>query len=202
MRDCRFSSVMSGLAAREYRLQCVIEAGENFVDGDGFVANSQVLRQLPAVVDRALRGIRARHAQRGDVLRAQRADGDRRHQSGVDAAAQRDHHLREAAFAHVVARAQRQRLQHGLVLVSGLLAHIAGKAVEIGEDQVLFKALCLRNHLAVGSDHQARSVKDQAVVAAHLIHHHHRRALPLRNRRQHLAAAARACRATTATRRC
>ena len=89
---------------------------------------------------------------------------------------------------HIIAGAQRQRLQHGFVFAARLLAHIAGQRGQIGEDQVLFEAFPLGDNLSVGTNRQARSIEDQAVVAPHLVDHHDRNVMPLRDGREHLPA--------------
>ena len=108
MRDWMFSSVMSGLRAGEERLERLRVLVEEVADADDFKANAEVGGKLAAVVDGALRGVGAGHADADHVFRAQRVGGDGGDERGVDAAAERDEGFAEAAFAHVVARAENQ----------------------------------------------------------------------------------------------
>ena len=107
---------------------------------DGFKADAEVGGQLAAVVDGARGGIGAGHADADHIFRAERFGGDGRHQGGVDAAAEADDDLAEAAFAHVVARAQHQRAVGGLGVV--VFGNRHRRRIErIDDDQVLCETM-------------------------------------------------------------
>jgi hypothetical protein len=116
MRDWMFSSVVSAWF-RQTAAPAWVYSLEEAADADHLKANAEVGGQAAAVVDGAGRGVGAGHADAEHVLRAQRVFGDGRHQRGVDAAAQADQTLLEAALAHVIARAQHQRAVGGLGVV-------------------------------------------------------------------------------------
>ncbi len=187
MRDWIFSSVVSGLVPANNGFKRANVLLKELADVDHFKANAQVGRQPAAVVDRACRRVGAGHSDGDHILRAQRVFGDGRHQRRVNAAAQGHQGLVKAAFAHIIARAQHQRVVsgRGIVLIRhGHLRSIKG----IDQHQVLLERGCLGNQLAVRIQGQRGAVEEQAVVAAHLVGHQHGYAVPPRNCRQHLAA--------------
>ena len=94
---------------------------EEVADGDQFEANAEIGGKLAAVVDGAVRGVGAGHADAEHIFRAERVCGDGRDEGGVDAAAEGDEDFAEAAFADVVAGAEDERVIGGLGVVVGRL---------------------------------------------------------------------------------
>ena len=92
---------------------------EEVADADEFEADAEVGGELAAVVDGAGGGIGAGHADGEDVLCAEGVDGDGGDEGGVDAAAEGDERLAEAAFADVVAGAEDQGAIGGFGVVVG-----------------------------------------------------------------------------------
>ncbi len=66
--------------------------------------------------------------------------------------------------------------------------NIAGQGFGVKEDQVFFKRLCLGNNLSVRAKRHAGTVKNQAVIAANLIHQHHGNLVIAGDGLQHLPA--------------
>ena len=71
--------------------------------------DAEVLGQHARVALGARGRIGRGHDHRGDLLGAERVDGDGRHERGVDAAAEPEDDVLEAVLAHVVARAEHER---------------------------------------------------------------------------------------------
>ncbi len=71
--------------------------------------NAEIARQFRGIIDASPRRISARHTDAHDVVAPQRIDSDTRRERGIDAAAQAKNRTSEAAFVHIVARAQYQR---------------------------------------------------------------------------------------------
>ena len=161
------------------------KALEEFGNGNQLETDAEVGRQAAAVVDGTLRGIGARHAHAQYILRAQRVGSDRRHQRGIDAAAQRHDGFAEAAFAHIIASAQNQRAVSRLRVVGRRFLNRLGVA-GIDNHQVLFKRSGLGDQFSARIQGQRRPIKDQAVVAAHLVAQQHRNAVAPSDGRQHL----------------
>ena len=89
--------------------------------------DAKILRtELRASVTASLGRIWPRHADAGDIFRAQRIGGDGGHERGIDAAAQPDHHFAKSAFAHVIARADHQRAISRFELIGNLRTDVAG----------------------------------------------------------------------------
>ena len=132
------------------------------------------------------RRVRSGHADPDHVFLAQRVHGDCSGERRVDAAAESQHNLLEAALAHVIARAKNERrIRAGLDAFVAIM-NVALQGLGIEADHVLFERLGLRDDLAVGAEREAGAVEDQAVVAANLVHHGDRHAVMLRDRRQHV----------------
>ena len=159
MRDWMFSSVMSGLKAGEEGRESLVVLLEQAVDGDEFEADAEIFGEMPAVVDGALRGIGAGHADAENVFRAEGFDGDGGDEGGVDAAAEGDEGLGEAALADVVARAEDEGAKDRLVLVIDLRMHGAGERFGVDEDQVFFERRGLGDDLAVAAKGEAEPSK-------------------------------------------
>ena len=187
MRDWMFSSVMSGFVPAKSGSSACVNWLEEAADADDFEADAEVGGQCAAVVDGALRGIGAGHADADHVLRAQGFCGNGGNQRGIDAAAQGDERFAEAALAHVVARSQHQRAIGGFGVV--LCGSGDRRRVErIDDDQIFFEGGGLRNQFSARIQGQRGAVEDEAVVAAHLVAHEHRDAVAPGNGSQHLAA--------------
>ena len=168
-------------------LQRLGELGKERADRDGFKTDAEVRGQLLAVVDGTRGRIGAGHADADHVLPAEGLGSDGGHQSGVDAAAQTHNGLAEAAFAHVIACAKHQGAISGLSII--VFRNRDWRGVEgIDENQILDERSGLCNQLAAPIEREGGAVKDQAVVAAHLIAHQHRNAVAAGHGGQHLAA--------------
>ena len=86
---------------------------EDVADGDEFEADAEIRGEGAGVVDGAGGGELAGHADAEDVLRAEGVDGDGGDEGGVDAAAEADERVLEAALADVVAGAEDERVPGG-----------------------------------------------------------------------------------------
>jgi len=140
------------------------------------------------IVDRTGRRVLAGHADGGHILFAQGVDSDGGNQRRIDASAQPHQHLGKTALADVVAGAQNQRLVDCRVLAGVDRAAIAGQRRAVEKDQVFGKGPRLGDDRAIGTEGETGSVKNQAVVAAHLVDHHHGSAMAPGNRGQHAVA--------------
>ena len=100
-----------GLGARERRARaCRANAACAASIGTVTVADAEVGREQLGVGDAAVAREARRHEHADDVLGPERVDRDRRDERRVDAAGEADQHVAEAVLAHVVARAEHQRL--------------------------------------------------------------------------------------------
>src|SRR5216683_1353988 len=79
------------------------------------------------VIDGALRRIRPRHADADDIFWAYGIGGDDGGECRVDATAESDDGLLEAAFVHVVARAQHQGGIDTGHIARDLVVHVTGE---------------------------------------------------------------------------
>ncbi len=182
-----FSSVSVFGHAGEEGLERVREGLEEFADGNQFEADAEVGGEAAAVVDGALRGVGAGHADAHDVFRPEGVGGDGGDQGGVDAAAESDNGLFEAALAHVIAGADDQSAIRRFGVVGGRLGHGVGVAW-IDDDQILFKRGGLGDQFAARIQCQRGAVEDEAVVAAHLVGEKHGDPVASSDGGQHLAA--------------
>ena len=98
---------------REERIERVLVLLEDIVDGESSKRMPRFCGEGAGVVDGAGGGELAGHADAEDVLRAEGLDGDGGDQRGVDAAAEADEGLGEAALADVVAGAEDERVPGG-----------------------------------------------------------------------------------------
>ena len=108
--------------------------------------------ELARVVDAALGGIGAGHADAGDVFLPYRGDGDGGDDGGVDAAAQADQDLAKSALADVVAGAADRAPAAAAEISSagcGRMSPFAGDRIE--QDQIFLEGSGVRGDLAVGS---------------------------------------------------
>ena len=176
------------LAPGENLLQGFAVALKDFRDAQQFKANPETAGQGARIVDRAGRRIGSGHAHANHVFRPQGLSRDAGGEGGIDATAESDDHALEAAFANVVTRAQDECCIRAGFLPWYLLVHLAGQLVGIEVNQVFFKRLALRDHLAGGIQNQAGTVKHQVVIAADLIDHGDRDLVLPGDRGQHLAA--------------
>ena len=148
--------------------------------------NREILRQRLRVC-LATRGRKwPRHGNAQHILRSQRVHGNSRHHRRVNAAAEPNKNLGEAALPHIVARSRHQCAVRISNLPLRLLVDFAFPRCRIKKDEIFFKSFGLRRHLAVGRQRNAPSIENQAVVASHLIHVNHRPLVCHRNRAQHL----------------
>ena len=169
------------------RLQSPIELRKERADGDGFKTYAEVRGQLLAVVDRTRGRVGAGHADADHILRARGLGGDGGYESGIDAAAQAHDGFAEAAFAHIITRAQHQGAIGGL---GGIVYRNRNRrGVEgIDKNHIFDERSRLRDQFAAPVECEGRAVEDQAVVAAHLIAHQHRNAVAAGDGGQHLTA--------------
>ena len=131
--------------------------------------NAQVRRQGLGIAETLLGRIRSRHGDAQNVFRAQRVRRQRGNDGGVDPSAQPDDPLLEPALSYIVPRPQNQRLMHGFDLGGGAGPQLL-VALRIENHQVFRKRAGARSNSSFRIKRQARTVKDQAVVAAHLIY--------------------------------
>ena len=154
-------------------------------DGGGVAAQPQASRQGPGIAQGASRTPGGGHQQRPHSRAPQGSSGDHRHQGRIDAAAEAQQGLLEAAFADVVGHPQHQGSKQLLERFGQMGGgRAAGLATTIPAGHLDAAAGQLAQNFAVdidptsGSQHEAGTVEHQLVVAAHLIHVHHRAAQP------------------------
>ena len=143
---------------------------ERVCDRQSQKLDAEILREAPRVLAAPLRRIRPGHADAENVFASERVGGDCRHEGGIDAAAQADDSFAEPALANVIARAEHERPVGGFEFILRLAANIADARRAVEEHQVLFEGLRQRGDAPVRHERDARAVKYEAVVAAHLIH--------------------------------
>ena len=143
-------------------------------------------RHLARVGDAVVGGIRPRHADAGDVLRAHRVDRDRRRERRIDAAAQPDQHASKirtcgcsrACPAPAPGRRPRIRRRNSR---AGRRCRRPVSAITRSSSKE--RAEAITSPVAVHGE--AGAVEDQLIVAAHLVHVDHRHrdsAAPRRDR--------------------
>ena len=110
----------------------------------------------------------------------QRRDGDGRRQGGIDPAGQAQHRAGESALAQIIAQAQHQRLVDRFQSAAGQVHRPGGALLKspadgnIHHQQVFLKILRLRDDVARLVERHAVAVKDQLIVAPHLVDIHQR----------------------------
>ena len=112
-------------------------------------------------------------ADAGDVFRAEGRRREDAHHGGIDAAAERDQALLEAALVRVVPQAEHQGLEDVLHFRLGVGlrdlrpgAPALQQRGEIDDPQLLPESRQARDHLALGGRHDRTAVKDQFIIAA------------------------------------
>ncbi len=155
-------------------------------DRNGDHAYAEVMRQRLCIPLAALARKRPRHGHTLHVFCAQSVHGNRRHNRGINAAAQPDQHFLESAFGNIIARADHQGAIRVFNFFRRLRMKFAFSSFRVEEDQIFLERHSLRSDFAIGGHRHARPVKNQAVVAAHLIHINHRAFVGHRDGAQHL----------------
>ena len=162
-------------------------------DGDQLEADAQILGQIARIGDAVLGGIRAGHADAGDVFLADRIHRDGRGERRIDAAAEPDEHALEAALANVIARAQDQRLIDGFAFV-GKFSWRSPVSVSVSTSTRSSSNDAAEAITSPSRIHgEAGAIENQLIVAAHLVDiddGHAETAAPWRRK---FRAAARAC---------
>src|SRR5207248_10833237 len=105
-----------------------------------------------------------------------------------DATAKADDYLFETALANVILRSKYQSGIRSGFGVGRLRMKVPMQGLGIKQHEILFKRFCLRQDDAIGTDHDARAIEDQAVIPADLITHHYRHAEVGSDGLQHLFA--------------
>jgi hypothetical protein len=149
MRACTFSFVMSNFSTPNSSLNALVRLIDR-LDRHDVEGDAEVLGERARVVDRALRRELRRHGDAGDVLRAERFDGDRRGDGGVDAAGEADDDVLEAALADVVAQPEDQRARRS-PLPRESPDRLAALAVQLDERRVLLERGRAEDRLAGAS---------------------------------------------------
>src|SRR5580704_1094371 len=161
----------AGLKAGEDGRESLVVLLEQAGDGDDVEADTEIFGQMPAVVDGALRGVGTGHADAKNIFLAESFDGNRGDDGRIDASAERDDGAGESALVNVVASSEDEGAKDRFVLVIDLRMHVAGERFGVDQDQVLFKRRGLGDDLSVAAKSDARTVKDEAVIASDLINH-------------------------------
>ena len=117
MRACRFSSASPAVCPAKSGSSALRVLVKQVADADDFKANAEVGGKSAAVVDGALRGVGAGHADAEHIFRAERIGGNGGDQCGVDAAAESDEDFAESALADVVTGSEDEGAIGGLGVV-------------------------------------------------------------------------------------
>ena len=111
-RACTFSSASPGAVPSNIEREHRLERGVRGLDRDGERLDPEVRRERLRVGDAVIARIARRHQHARDVFGAERVDGDRGDERGVDPTRQTDQDVGEAVLADVVAGAEHERLVH------------------------------------------------------------------------------------------
>src|ERR1700730_10315274 len=98
-----------------------------FSNGDQLEANAEIVGEIARVGYAVLGRIRTGHTHADHVFLANRVDGDRRRERGVDAAAQSDDDALESAFVDVVAGSHDEGLVDSLAFIRIVVMTVTGE---------------------------------------------------------------------------
>ncbi len=167
----------SGLSPGEQRLQSLRVGQPQLLDGQHHGLDAEPPRHLGRGARAAVAGEASGHDQAGDVLRPQRAGGQRGHHGAVQPAAQAEHGLAEPALPGEVGQPEHQGFLEHLQVRRRLVADRRG-GVRIHRQDALLEARPESGQVAVGQDDQAPAVEDVLTRPAHQVAPRDRRARP------------------------
>ncbi len=101
-----------------------------------------------------------RHCHAQDILRAQRVCRENRHERRINPAGQADNHRFEAAFADVIADAQRQRGEQLLLARRKFRWGERPTKFQIRDKNFLFKSFSHRDNFTARINHAAVAVEN------------------------------------------
>ncbi len=165
-----------GCTPGEHRRQRVEVRLEYRVDRDHLVADAERTREVFRVAQTVLRRIPRRHRHAGHLRGSERGGGEGGGHGGVDPARESQDHTGKPALSHIVAKAQRERLE-GFFLRTGADlgeragdGHRAAARIDVVDEKVLLEIATADDERPGGIEPERVAVEDELVVSAHLVH--------------------------------